>query len=680
MAQNRFDMGPQDIAWCPGCGDYGILQVLKDTLFELGYQPEGVVFVSGIGQAAKTPHYIKGNFFNGLHGRSLPPATGVSLSNPNMKVIVTSGDGDMYGEGGNHFIHTIRRNPDITVFVYNNMIYGLTKGQASPTSQKGMVTPVQTHGVFLEPFNPLAVAISLDASFVARTSIADPEHVKEIMKKAVQHKGFSLVDIFQPCVSFNKLNTYDWFTEHTYKLENHDPSDRMQALQKALENGEKMPLGVFYIHEKPTLNEFMYHENKIDGALYAHNVDMKKVDALIDSKKQTMGEAPLPPPKETKKEASAPSTEKVETSAGSKYRVQIQEIIEETPSVKSFVFRVPGEYEFKAGQDLMVSFPDEHAVNGKKSIPLSISNPPTDHNKVILTIRNMGGFTAELHKLQEGDELMITAPVGKTFAVEEDSEDNFVFIAGGTGITPFISIMRMFLAKGKKNNITFLDANKNKEEIIFKKELDRIAEEQGHIKIIHTLDTCPVDWEGEEGFICPEMIEKHLSDEELKERTWFICGPPPMIKQMKDVIKKVGVPEKNVHIEDWQLPGQDGAPKEPVEKPEQQPQETTKMEEPQKEQPQKEQQEQPTESGKAILASASQEVEVQPGPIMGAAEELGVPFSCRQGICGTCEVKVTEGLENLEPQNEKEKNMKLPEDHHLCCQSKIKGGKVKLDF
>ena len=164
MKFDVFDMGNIDIAWCPGCGNFAILKALKETLPELQIAPTQMVLVSGIGQAAKMPHYFRTNFFNGLHGRALPPATAIKAANPHLTVIAESGDGDMYGEGGNHFIHCIRRNPDITNIVHNNMVYGLTKGQASPTSPIGFKTPVQVAGVYLEPFNPLAVAIALDES------------------------------------------------------------------------------------------------------------------------------------------------------------------------------------------------------------------------------------------------------------------------------------------------------------------------------------------------------------------------------------------------------------------------------------------------------------------------------------------------------------------------------------
>jgi 2-oxoglutarate ferredoxin oxidoreductase subunit beta len=278
-----FDTNDIDIAWCPGCGNFPILKTLKLALAELQIKPTDIVLVSGIGQAAKIPHYFKTNVFNGLHGRALPAATAIKAVNPALTVIAESGDGDMYGEGGNHFIHTIRRNPNITNIVHNNMVYGLTKGQASPTSQKGFVTPVQVGGVFLEPFNPLAVAIALDASFVARAFAGDIEQTTEILKKAIEHKGYALVDIFQPCVSFNKLNTIQWYKEHTYYLEDHDPSDRQKAFERATET-EKLSLGIFYISpQKPPFEENVgiYRENRIP--MYERDPDTNKLKNLIET-------------------------------------------------------------------------------------------------------------------------------------------------------------------------------------------------------------------------------------------------------------------------------------------------------------------------------------------------------------------------------------------------------------
>lgn len=202
MTTNPFDIQGKKMGWCPGCGNYRLLDILKVALYELDIDRNNLVIVSGIGQAAKTPQYVNANMFNGLHGRALPVAMGVKLSNRNLVVIAESGDGCMYGEGGNHFLHAIRRNYDITVIVHDNMVYGLTKGQASPTSQMGMKTPLQVNGVMLEPFNPIAVSLALDAPFIARASVGDSEETREIIKQAISFKGFSVVDIFQPCVIF----------------------------------------------------------------------------------------------------------------------------------------------------------------------------------------------------------------------------------------------------------------------------------------------------------------------------------------------------------------------------------------------------------------------------------------------------------------------------------------------
>lgn len=283
MDAHTFDIGEIDVAWCPGCGNYGILNVLKHALAELNIAPENLVMVSGIGQAAKIPQYFRTHFFNGLHGRALSPATAVKAANPYMTVIAESGDGDMYGEGGNHFIHTIRRNPNITNIVHNNMVYGLTKGQASPTSQLGFKTPVQVAGVFLEPFNPLAVAIALDASFVARAFIGDIEKTKEILKKAITHKGYALVDIFQPCVTFNKLNTWQWFKEHTYYLEDSfDPHDRIAAFKRIVEE-DKLPLGIFYTNpDKSTFEDNVGIYRQDSRPLFGRGPDFARLQTLID--------------------------------------------------------------------------------------------------------------------------------------------------------------------------------------------------------------------------------------------------------------------------------------------------------------------------------------------------------------------------------------------------------------
>ena len=221
-------------AWCPGCGNFPILKVFNEAIEAVGLDTRKLVLVSGIGQAAKFPHYpdSKVNVFNGLHGRAIPAATGIKLANHALEVVITSGDGDMYGEGGNHFIHAVRRNISIKAFVHNNQVYGLTKGQASPTSDLGFVTKIQTHGVVSRPFNPLALAIVEDCSFVARSFSGDREHLKEMMMAALEHKGgFALLDILQPCVTFNRLNTYRWYRDRVSKIgDDHDVHNIQAAL------------------------------------------------------------------------------------------------------------------------------------------------------------------------------------------------------------------------------------------------------------------------------------------------------------------------------------------------------------------------------------------------------------------------------------------------------------------
>jgi len=285
--ENNFDFeNTPDIAWCPGCGDYSIRKALLAALGELNLVRENVVLVSGIGQAAKMPQYINTSFFNGLHGRGLPPATAIKVCNPELTVIAVGGDGDMYGEGGNHFLHAARRNPDISLFVHENMVYGLTKGQAAPTSRTGLVTPVQVNGVFEKPLNPMALAISLDVTFVARVFCGDIEQTKEVMKKAIQHKGFSLVDIFQPCVSFNKINTFKWFRENTvYLPDNYDPSDRALAFKKSLEE-EPFPLGILYqSNHRLTFEDNLDVYKKDRSPLFRRNTDMDRVQRSILSRR-----------------------------------------------------------------------------------------------------------------------------------------------------------------------------------------------------------------------------------------------------------------------------------------------------------------------------------------------------------------------------------------------------------
>lgn len=241
-----------ETAWCPGCGDFAILEALKETLEELQKNPHEVLVVGGIGQAAKTPQYINANGFEGLHGRALPPAAAAKIANHKLTVIVDTGDGDSYGEGGNHFIHNIKRNVDMTHFVHDNQIYGLTKGQSSPTSDLGHVTDFTPDGVNTHPINPMVAAIGLGAGFVARAFSGDKAHLKSIMKAAINYNGYALVDILQPCVSFNKVNTFAWYKKRVYNLDenaSYNPTDKAAAFAKAMEWGDKIPTGILYIED-----------------------------------------------------------------------------------------------------------------------------------------------------------------------------------------------------------------------------------------------------------------------------------------------------------------------------------------------------------------------------------------------------------------------------------------------
>ncbi len=252
-ALTLVDYGEFETAWCPGCGNFGILTVLKQALLAAGLAPHQVLLVSGIGQAAKTPHYLNANVFNGLHGRALPVATGARLANPTLNVIVESGDGCMYGEGGNHFLAAIRRNINITLLVHDNQIYALTKGQASPTSEEGFITKAQPHGVAAAAFNPLAVAVAMKAGFVARSFSGLPEHLAGMIQRAMQHEGFALVDILQPCVSFNKINTFKWYKDRCTPLpEDYDPHDWHKAMDTAMSWGDQIPIGVVFESTRPT--------------------------------------------------------------------------------------------------------------------------------------------------------------------------------------------------------------------------------------------------------------------------------------------------------------------------------------------------------------------------------------------------------------------------------------------
>lgn len=268
-------------AWCPGCGNFPLRKSLSESLNELDLNPSQVVMFTGIGQAAKMPHYINLNGFNGLHGRSFPPAIGVRVGNHKMKVIVESGDGCSYGEGGNHILHNIRRNPDITHLVHDNQIYGLTKGQASPTSEEFLETAIQIKGTTSESFNPVRFAVGMGASFVARSFVGEQDHLKKMIKAAINHRGYALIDILQPCVSFNKINTYQWYKKRVYELESsYDYQDIDLAFKKSREWGEKIPIGIIYKKDKKTFRDRLLVD---DQPLVEKEFEPKQAEKILDS-------------------------------------------------------------------------------------------------------------------------------------------------------------------------------------------------------------------------------------------------------------------------------------------------------------------------------------------------------------------------------------------------------------
>ncbi len=283
MTQDLFQM--RETAWCPGCGNFSILKTLQSVLTNLGRPPHEILLVGGIGQAAKLPQYLNTNSFCGLHGRALPAAVAAKIANENLTVIVTTGDGDSYGEGGNHFLHNIRRNVNITHFVHDNQIYGLTKGQVSPTTD-ACVSADDPHVCNMNiPFNPMAIALAAGAGFVARSFTGMPEHLAKTMKGAILHDGYALVDILQPCVSFNKVNTFQYDKEHVYELDaSHDPTNRLAAMKLAMEHDGQIPIGIFFQEQIPTFhrkNKVLSDDTPLVDREYDENVVADFCRALV---------------------------------------------------------------------------------------------------------------------------------------------------------------------------------------------------------------------------------------------------------------------------------------------------------------------------------------------------------------------------------------------------------------
>jgi len=249
---------PRKNNWCPGCGNFGILTATKRALIRLGYEQNRVMLVSGIGCHGKIFNYININGFHGIHGRVLPLASGIKLVNPNLTVVGFAGDADQYDEGCGHFSHSVRRNIDLTLIVHDNMVLGLTTGQTTATSQKGFKTKSTPFGAISPALNPIAHAIVSNGTFVARGYVGEIEHLTNLMVEAIKHRGFSFIDVFQPCISFNKINTYEWFNQRVYKLEEeeYDYTNRQKALEKSMEWGDRIPIGIIYKEDR-----LSYHDN-----------------------------------------------------------------------------------------------------------------------------------------------------------------------------------------------------------------------------------------------------------------------------------------------------------------------------------------------------------------------------------------------------------------------------------
>ncbi len=280
MKIEDFDLGTKP-KWCAGCGDFAIWVAVRQALVELGIQPHELVTTYGIGCHGHMSNMLKCYGFESLHGREIPVAMGAKLANKSLNVLAVAGDGDCYGEGVNHLINAARSNIDIALIVYNNMVYGLTTGQTSPTSEKGFKSKTTPSGVFDEPVNPIALAISAGATFVARAYAGDVTHLKTMIAEAIRHKGFALVDVLQPCVTFNKINTYEFYQKRVYKLQDakHDTGDKIKAIEKAFEWGDKIPIGIFFREQRDTYeNSF----SMLETPLYKQDKTDVNVDKLIE--------------------------------------------------------------------------------------------------------------------------------------------------------------------------------------------------------------------------------------------------------------------------------------------------------------------------------------------------------------------------------------------------------------
>lgn len=287
--------------WCPGCGDYGILNAIQMGLAELQLPPHQICVVSGIGCSGKTPHYIRATGIHSLHGRALPVATGVKLANPSLTVLAVGGDGDGYGIGAGYFVNAGRRNLDLTYIVFNNEVYGLTKGQASPTLQRGERRKSMSAPAIQDGVNPIALAISSGYTFVARGYALDPKRLSRLIAEAVRHRGTAFIDVLQTCPVYNDVHTKEWYGPRVQWLDNtdydpmvHDPSNpseviakKVQAIEKSYEFGDRIPLGVLYQIDLPTFEDgLMEGRPDFDGVpLVNRDHTNRDVTALMDAQR-----------------------------------------------------------------------------------------------------------------------------------------------------------------------------------------------------------------------------------------------------------------------------------------------------------------------------------------------------------------------------------------------------------
>jgi 2-oxoglutarate/2-oxoacid ferredoxin oxidoreductase subunit beta len=277
-------VGKTDVkpTWCPGCGDFGVVAAVESSLKRLKIPSHNVVIVSGIGCSSNLPHFLSSYGFHGIHGRAIPLAEGIRWGNHGLTVIATGGDGDGFGIGAGHFIHAMRRNVDLTYVTMDNQIYGLTTGQASPTSTMGQKTKSTPTGVIENPIDPIALALASGATYVARGFSGDVKHLTDLVANGIAHKGFAFVDVFSPCVTYNKLNTFDFFRQRVYKLESagHNPSDIVAAWQRSLEWGDKIPIGLFYSVDRPTYEDL--EEVLAAGPLALQPAGLRGRESLLD--------------------------------------------------------------------------------------------------------------------------------------------------------------------------------------------------------------------------------------------------------------------------------------------------------------------------------------------------------------------------------------------------------------